>query len=543
MSGLRLLGGSLHDRPSAVAVLAVWSLVEAVPALTAGLLVAQALDRGFLAGRPVTGLAWLGLYALAQLAGVLATRQTYGPLADLVEPLRDDLTRLVVRSHLSRVDQPAHQSDSVAVNRVVDQVETVRTLTATVLRNLRPAALSLIAALIGLAGVDLDILVVVAVPLVLTVAAYCALFPRTAARQRSAIGAGEVLAGTSGRLLDGLREVTAAGAEAEAKARTGIAVDGHAVQLRRLGRSGALRTLVITAGGYLPIVAVLAAAPWLLAGRATTGEVTGAFVYLVSTLQPALQSLAQMTGSWLLQLTVTAGHLARSCAPRGPELRAGDRRRPADGSVRLRGLSFGYGRLSTPTVDDLDFDISAGEHVAVVGPSGAGKSTLVNLIGGLISPQAGDILIGGVPLASIDPVELHRQVVLVPQQAYLFAGTLRENLAYLAPCATDRDLDRAVTALALEPVVRRLGGYAGLLAPHGDGLSAGEAQLIALARVYLVQALVVLLDEATCHLDPAAEARAEQAFAASGSTLVVVAHRAASAARAQRVLVVGGPTG
>jgi ATP-binding cassette subfamily C protein len=221
----------------------------------------------------------------------------------------------------------------------------------------------------------------------------------------------------------------------------------------------------------------------------------------------------------------------------------GERRRPADGSVLLRGLTFGYGRLSTPTVDDLDFDLAAGEHLAVVGPTGAGKSTLVNLIGGLISPQAGEILIGGVPLASIDPVELHRQVVLVPQQAYLFAGTLRENLAYLAPHATDLDLDRAVEALALEPVVRRLGGYEGLLAPHGDGLSAGEAQLIALARVYLVRAPVVLLDEATCHLDPAAEARAEQAFAASGSTLVVVAHRAASAARAERVLVVGGPTG
>ncbi len=127
----------------------------------------------------------------------------------------------------------------------------------------------------------------------------------------------------------------------------------------------------------------------------------------------------------------------------------------------------------------------------------------------------------------------------------MFAGTLRENLAYLAPGADDRDLDRAVTAVGLGATVERLGGYGAALGPGGGELSAGERQLVALARVHLSPVTVVLLDEATCHLDPAAEARAEAAFAAraaGGGILVVIAHRISSALRARQILVLDGPS-
>jgi ABC-type multidrug transport system fused ATPase/permease subunit len=119
----------------------------------------------------------------------------------------------------------------------------------------------------------------------------------------------------------------------------------------------------------------------------------------------------------------------------------------------------------------------------------------------------------------------------------VFGGTLRENLAYLRPDATDADLDAAVQALGVEALLERIGGYDGELAAGRH--SAGECQLIALTRVWLSPAEVVVLDEATCHLDPAAELRAEEAFRARGTTLVVIAHRISSARRADLVLFMG----
>ena len=127
--------------------------------------------------------------------------------------------------------------------------------------------------------------------------------------------------------------------------------------------------------------------------------------------------------------------------------------------------------------------------------------------------------------------------ILIPQQAYVFAGTLEDNLTYFKP-AGKAELDEAAEAIGLTPVVTRLGGYGAAIVPAA--LSAGERQLIALTRAYLPPARVVILDEATCHLDPAAEERAEAAFARRGGTLIVIAHRISSARRARRVLVLDG---
>jgi ATP-binding cassette subfamily C protein len=125
--------------------------------------------------------------------------------------------------------------------------------------------------------------------------------------------------------------------------------------------------------------------------------------------------------------------------------------------------------------------------------------------------------------------------VLIPQEAYVFAGSVRDNLTYLNAAATDTQLHRAVAAVGAEALVARLGGFAAEVTPAE--LSAGERQLLALVRAYLSPAPLVVLDEATCHLDPAAERRAEEAFAGRGGTLIVIAHRISSALRARRVLV------
>ena len=146
--------------------------------------------------------------------------------------------------------------------------------------------------------------------------------------------------------------------------------------------------------------------------------------------------------------------------------------------------------------------------------------------------------IGGEPLHRRE--DRSRLVTMVPQEAYVFAGSLRENLCYLRPSAAVAEVMASAQAIGLERVLERLGGLEAEIDLAKSALSAGERQLVVLARAHLAASPIVVLDEATCHLDPAAEERAERAFMASGGTLVVVAHRMSATLRAKRVLVMDG---
>ncbi|MFJ2821511.1 ATP-binding cassette domain-containing protein [Streptomyces toxytricini] len=143
-------------------------------------------------------------------------------------------------------------------------------------------------------------------------------------------------------------------------------------------------------------------------------------------------------------------------------------------------------------------------------------------------------------MTDLDEVLRCRLFALVPQEAYVFPGTVAANLAYLAPDADPARLARSAEAVGLSEVIDRLGGTDAVLHSPTKELSSGERQLFALARVHACTAPVVVLDEATCHLDPVAEERAEAAFAERPGTLVVIAHRLVSAARAHRVLLLDG---
>ena len=131
-------------------------------------------------------------------------------------------------------------------------------------------------------------------------------------------------------------------------------------------------------------------------------------------------------------------------------------------------------------------------------------------------------------------------VTMVPQEAYVFAGSLRDNLTYLRPPASDEEVAASAQAVGLERVLDRLGGFDAQIDLAKSGLSAGEKQLVTLVRAHLAATPIVVLDEATCHLDPAAEEKAERAFMATGSTLIVVAHRMSATLRAKRVMVMDG---
>jgi ATP-binding cassette subfamily B protein len=185
--------------------------------------------------------------------------------------------------------------------------------------------------------------------------------------------------------------------------------------------------------------------------------------------------------------------------------------------------------------------VAPGETVALVGQTGAGKSTLVKLIARFYDVSSGRLLVDGVDVRDYDLASYRHQLGVVPQESYLFPGTVRDAIAYGRPDATDAEVEAAARGVgAIEMIARLPGGFLHEVSERGRNLSAGQRQLIALARAYLVDPAILLLDEATAALDLAAEAavtRATEQLAARRTTLVV-AHRLTTASRADRIIVV-----
>ncbi|MDG4787412.1 ABC transporter ATP-binding protein [Micromonospora sp. WMMD1102] len=571
MNGVvRFSVAALRRRAGPLGRLAGWSIAEALPVLLAGYLTARAVDDGFLAGRPGTGLAWLGVLAVAVLIGAVGTNRAYARLGDVVEPFRDELAQRVVAGALYRSTSTGARPETAAVARLTHQVEIVRDTFAGLVMVVRGFLFSAGAALIGLNSLDPLVAGVVAVPLVAGLALFAAALPAMVSRQRDYVHADERLGEAAGAAFTGHRDVVACGAQRFVAERVGRQVDRQADAEHALARMAALRSLSLAVGGWLPLAVLLLAAPWLVRRGLTAGAVLGALVYVATGLQPALHALVQGVAGGGLRFAVTLHRILAATAPPTPApsaapggtppgyastalptgsgralptgpaatARIDTCRGPAPVRAELRGVTFRYGPRARPVLDGFDLTLADGAHLAVVGPSGAGKSTLAGLLAGLLHPQAGTVLLGGTPVGAADPATLARHRVLIPQEAYVFTGSLLDNLRYLHPDAPDDRVDEAVHRLGLLPLVRRLGGLSATLDP--GTLSAGERQLVAAARAYLSPAPLAVLDEATCHLDPVAEATVEEAFGSRPGALVVVAHRISSALRARHVLILNG---
>ncbi|MGB6165688.1 MAG: ABC transporter ATP-binding protein [Pseudonocardiaceae bacterium] len=540
----------LRQRRGMLLRLAGWSLVEAVPAFLSGRLVAAAIDDGFLAGRPAAGFGSLAMMALSVFVGAVGTRQAFLRLASIVEPFRDELVDLVVTGVLRQSTATSQPADTAAVARLTHQVEIVRESFASVVMVAQGFIVTTASTLLGLVTLAPLALPFVLPPLLVGLVLFVSSLRAMAARQRTTIVANERIAETVSTLAGGLRDIIACGAEDQIRATVAHTIDAQESASAKLARMIAVRTTALGIGAWLPLLLILLGAPWLVRHGTTTGTLLGALTYVSLGLQPALQTLIRTVGGTGLQLMVTLGRITEAAQPpatadptapesRLPEQRPRPTSRSADHVLELRNVTFSYGRHAEPIIRDLDLQLAGDDHLAVVGPSGVGKSTLARIIAGLLQPQAGQIFLDGITLCDWEPPHLAQRRVLIPQEAYVFTGTVAENLNYYLPYhPTPTQLDEAVNALGAHTLIEHLGGYHAHL--HPADLSAGERQLLTLIRAYLSPAHLVILDEATCHLDPAAEAQAELAFTKRPGVLLVIAHRTSSALRAHKILVLDG---
>ena len=288
-------------------------------------------------------------------------------------------------------------------------------------------------------------------------------------------------------------------------------------------------------------VAVLAAGVSLVDSGSTTPAVVIAFVLYLNLFFSPIQQLSQVFDTWQQASASTAKitELLTTLSTTPPPL---DPVAPGrlTGALELRDVHLRYVEGGAEALAGVSLRIAPGETVALVGETGAGKSTIVKLLARFHDPTQGAVFADGIDLRTIDLTAYRQQLGVVPQEPFLFTGSVRDNIAYGRPDASDAEVERAARDVGAHSFIADLAsGYRTAISERGRSLSAGQRQLIALARAQLVDPAVLLLDEATANLDLNAEAKVRDAMAAvaAARTTVLVAHRLPTARTADRIVV------
>jgi putative ABC transport system ATP-binding protein len=377
------------------------------------------------------------------------------------------------------------------------------------------------------------------VPLLLVIRRFQRIVGRayTAVRER----VGDLLAAVSESVV-GAATIRAYGVESRTAERIDEAIDAH----RQAAIRAQVRSVVAFSSGQL--VAGLTLAVVLVVGtiqaaggHMTLGELL-AFLFLVNLFtQPVQQAteilneLQNAVAGWrrVIGIVDTPADVADPAddgvtLPRGPI------------SVTFEDVGFAYPG-GEPVLHDVDLTIEPRSRIAIVGETGSGKSTLAKLLTRLMDPSDGRVLIDGTDLRDVRFSSLRERVVLVPQEGFLFDATLLENIRFGRPDATDEDVELALTELGLDQWLEGLPqGLRTEVGQRGESLSAGERQLVALARAYLADPDLLVLDEATSAVDPSTEVRLQRALEGltRGRTSIAIAHRLSTAEAADEVVVV-----
>ncbi|MDT8913409.1 ABC transporter ATP-binding protein [Amycolatopsis sp. PS_44_ISF1] len=562
------LGTVLREfrRPLLLGLLLV--VLDAAASVIGPVFVKTGIDHGVLRGSQVVLFTASGLFLVITLASLLdEVAETFvtGRTAQRVMlSLRIRIWAQLQRLSLDYYEREMAGRIMTRMTTDVDQFESL----------IQNGLLSALVALVTFAGVGVTLVVVnpelglctlaVVVPLALATAGFRRRAGKLydAARDRIAIVNADFQ-----ESLSGVRESQAFAHEDETVRR-----------FRRLGRDYLDSRFAAQrlAASYFPFVQFLSAGADAIvlgvgAGMIRSGHLSAgaliAFILYIDLFFSPIQQLSQVFDSWL-QTRISVSRIAelmrletltppaadpvdpgrlrgeitfsgvRFSYPAAPAHPAAQRRGPAD--PRLVAGSLAPGAKPPEALREIDLSVAAGETVALVGETGAGKSTVIKLLARFYDPDSGSVRVDGHDLRSLELAGYRGRLGYVPQEAFLFTGTVRDNIAYGRAEATDAQVEAAARSVGAHDFVASLpGGYRHEIAERGRSLSAGQRQLLALARAQLVDPAILLLDEATSNLDLAAEARVADAMRslAHGRTTIVIAHRLQTARTADRIVV------
>lgn len=456
--------------------------------------------------------------------------------------LRD--LRLRVFAHLQRLSMPFYDREKagVIVSRMTSDVDSMQELVQMGLMMFVSNGLLLGVSVIVLAAVSWQLLALAALclpPVILASIKFQRDSNVAYLEVRDGIGS------TLSRLQEGLagvRVVQAFGREDVEAARfqegNRRLYDAH---MRSVRISAWYLPVIELAGLVTTAIAVGVGGWWVHTGDLTVGTVTF-FVLTLSNLFEPVQQLSQLFN--LVQSAGAALHKLFGLLDTEVDVpeRPGAVDLPHRGDIEVEGVAFAYAG-GAPVLRDVDLSIPSGCRLALVGPTGAGKSTLAKLVARLYDPTEGQVRFGGVDLRDATVRSLRERIVVVPQEGFLFNGTILDNVRLARAGATDDEVMAALEAIGVRERFEVLPeGLATEVQERGSRLSAGEKQLVSLARAALADPAVLVLDEATSSLDPGTEVIVEEAMARlmEGRTVIVIAHRLSTAERADLVGVVAG---
>jgi ATP-binding cassette subfamily B protein len=543
-SGARIsLGRLLIGRPGLLVAASVAIGVETLLLQAGPYLVQVGIDHGIaerdLRVLVITTICFVAAVLLTGVATAIRMRKT-GVLA--ASATRD--LRIRIFAHLQRMslDYYTREKAGVTMTRMTSDVESLQNLLQDGFAQFLIQALTMVVvtAILFHYNVLLAILTLVLVVPPLTAAS---LWFRYAAdrgynRQRDTIAA---MFADLAESLNGVRVVTAHNRQDRNVVAHRSVVGAYRDANDWTGRINAIYGPGTSVIGLVAMaIMLLVGGHMVLRGTLTIGELTAFVLYINAFFQP-VQQLVQLYTQYQ-QAKAAIGKI-RSLLRTAPSVRQSPSATvlpPVAGGIEFDDVTFGY-LPAHPVLSHLSLRIAPGETVACVGPTGAGKSTLAKLVTRFYDPDSGHIRIDGHDLRDVTLASLRTQIGVVPQEPFLFAGTLRDNIAFARPAAGDEEVWAAIDAVGLRDLVERAPeGLDTPLHERGQSVSSGERQLLALARAFLAEPRVVVLDEATSSLDLRSELRVEAALDAllEGRTAILVAHRLSTAMRADRIIVV-----